>query len=152
MQLTSPIKCISDNAWMGEAYYFWYDEDNAIFWGRVAKTRTRAYEVYQSKIQSNDIFDTVFNEKHYLSWIKIIEKAAENFIKKSGMKPTLKEINDYFREKGIWSEVDGIMFQDISSNPDHYLVDEFQYKKRIQLAVYNPNIVNNFGIHFEAEC
>jgi hypothetical protein len=150
--LDKPIICKSDSAWMGEAYYFWYDENDAQFWGNVSKRRTGQYSVYSAIIISDDILDTVFNQEQYLFWIKQIEKAAKAFIKKANMKPTLKELNEYFRERDIWTEIDGILFQDISKNPVHFLVEEFQYKKRIQLAVYNDKIITTFAHHFDCHC
>lgn len=151
-QLTSAILCVKDNAWLGEAYYFWIDENDAIYWGIKSKRRSGYYEIYEARIDCSNVLDTVFNEDHYRFWIKQIEKVAQNFITKARIKPTLKEINDYFREKGIWSNLDGIMFQDISNNSDHFFVKEFQYKKRIQIAVYNYAIVSNFAFRFEGQC
>lgn len=151
-KLTAPIICTKDNAWLGDGFYFWVNEDDAVFWGNSSKKRTGEYEIYKAEINLEEILDTVFNREHYYFWIKQIEKAAKNFVKKTGMKPTLKEINDYFCDKDIWSEIGGIMFQDISSNPNHYMVKEFQYKKRIQVAIYNDKIISNFAYHFDGVC
>lgn len=151
-ELESPIKCRKDNAWLGEAYYFWENEDDAVYWGIKFKNKTGSYDIYKVDIQSNDILDTVFNKEHYNFWIKQIEKAAKFFVKKTNTKPTLKEINDYFYERNIWTELDGILFQDISNNPIHFMVREFQYKKRIQLALYNKEKITNFALHFTSEC
>jgi len=59
---------------------------------------------------------------------------------------------DFFREKGVFNDIDGVLFQDISDNPNYWIIDKFQYKKRIQLAIYNIKIMSNFAFHFEAEC
>lgn len=151
-QLTHPIICTKENAWLGEAYYFWIDEADAVFWGNTSKRRTREFEVYKAQINFDDILDTVFNKDHYFFWISQVEKAAKNFVKKTGIKPTLKEINDFFKEKGAWDGLDGIQFQDISNNPNHFFVKEFQYKKRIQVAIYNAKIIINFVTHFDDVC
>lgn len=95
-ELTEPIICIKDNAWLGVAFYFWENEDDADFWGVKFKNKTGKYDVYKAKIISDDILDTVFNREHYYFWIKQVEKAAKNFVKKTGSKPSLKEINDFF--------------------------------------------------------
>ena len=50
------------------------------------------------------------------------------------------------------NDIDGVLFQDISDNPNYWIIDKFQYKKRIQLAIYNIKIMSNFAFHFEAEC
>ncbi len=150
--LNEPILCTKNNAWLGEAYYFWEEESDAIFWGNKFKNKTGRYDVYISDISLEKVLDTVFNREHYSFWIKQIEKAAKNFIKKTNSKPTLKEINDYFIEKNIWTEVDGILFQDISQNPVHFMVKEFQYKKRIQLALYTKDKMINFALHYTGDC
>lgn len=150
-ELTEPILCIKDNAWLGVAFYFWENEDDANFWGVKFKNKTGKYDVYKAEIVSDDILDTVFNREHYYFWIKQVEKAAKNFVKKSGSKPSLKEINDFFKERNIWSKIDGILFQDISENPVHFMVKEFQYKKRIQLALYNKDKIHNFALHYTGE-
>ncbi len=149
--LSMPVFCIKDNAWLGEAFYFWESEDDANFWGVKCKNRTGKYEVYRVTIVSEDILDTVFNREHYFFWIKQVEKAARVFIKKTGKRPSLKEINDFFKERNIWSKIDGILFQDISENPIHFMVKEFQYKKRIQLALYNKEKISNFTLHYTGE-
>lgn len=149
--LKSPVPCSKDNAWLGAALYFWYDEQDAVFWGINSKRATGYYEIYSADIDCEDVLDTVFNEEHYLFWINQIKKAEKTFMM-SGAKPTLKLLNDYFLQKGIWLKFGGIMFQDISPNPQNYIVRDFQYKKRIQLAVYKPPIISNFAHHFEGKC
>ena len=151
-KLSKPIKCEKDNAWLGIGYYFWIDENDALFWGQVSKRRTGKYDVYVSEIECDDVLDTVFNEDHYRFWVKNIEKAAKIILKKTSLKPTLKEINEFFLERGVWEGVDGIMFQDISKNELHYLVQQFQYKKRIQLGLFNIKKMTNFTHHYTGDC
>ncbi|MDA3781000.1 MAG: hypothetical protein PF487_12385 [Bacteroidales bacterium] len=151
-ELTKPAFCSKENAWIGEAFYFWENEDDANFWGIKFKKKTGQYDIYTAEILTDNILDTVFNREHYYFWLKQIEKAAKYFVKRTGTKPTLKEINDFFREKQIWTEIDGILFQDISKNPVHFLVKEFQYKKRIQLALYDSEKITNFALHYTGEC
>lgn len=150
-ELTEPLFCNKDNAWLGNAYYFWENEDDANFWGIKFKNKTGKYDIYKVEIYSDDILDTVFNREHYYFWIKQVEKAAKNFIKRTGSKPSLKEINDFFKERNIWTRIDGILFQDISENPIHFMVKEFQYKKRIQLALYDKEKINTFALHYTGE-
>ncbi|MFW6224980.1 MAG: hypothetical protein ACOC4B_01805 [Bacteroidota bacterium] len=148
-KLYEPIMCTKSNAWLGEAYYFWETEDDAVFWGMKFKNKTGGFDIYKAKIPIDDnVLDTVFNRDHYYFWIKQVEKAAKHFLKKTGSKPTLKEINDFFKEKGKWDSFDGILFQDISENPVHFMVEEFQYKKRIQLALYNKSKIISFAHHY----
>ena len=160
-ELETPIMCLREDAWLGEAFYFWYDEEDAHRWGHSSKKRTGSYEVYEADIDCKDVLDTVFNEEHYIFWLKQIEKVAKKIIKSTGEKPTLKEINDYFKERATWDEVSGIMFQDLSNNHTFLLVKPikyrtktrpFVYKKRIQLAVYNLEIVENFVLLTTENC
>ncbi len=157
-KLNAPIICCRDDAWLGEAYYFWKDLEDADRWGETSKNRTGKYEIYQAEIDCENILDTVFNEEHYSFWLKQIEKAAKSLMKKTGQKPTLKEVNEYFKERAIWDEVDGILFQDLPSNENFLLIKpieyrknnkirkvSFPYRKRIQLAAYNLTIVRNFA-------
>lgn len=160
-ELISPIKCFRNDAWLGEAYYFWYDEFDAHRWGNTSKRQTGYYEVYEAKIDCEDVLDTVFNEEHYLFWLKQIEKAATKIIKSTGEKPTLKEINDYFKERAVWSDLKGIMFQDLPNNFNFLLVKPieyrtrkrpFVYKKRIQLAIYDLEIMKEFVLLTSESC
>lgn len=67
---------------LGEGYYFWYYENDAVWWGRTAKRRKGYYEVYKATINCENVLDTVFNETHYTFWLKNIEKAIEKYIKR----------------------------------------------------------------------
>ena len=151
-KITGPIMCTKDNAWLGNAYYFWEDKSDAIYWGSSSKRKTGKYEIYKAQFAELNVLDTVFNRLEYEFFVKQIEKISIKFIKTTGFKPTLKEINDYLMENNVLSEVDGILFQDISSNPHHYLVRGMQYKKRIQLALYNRNKISTFVSHYEGVC
>ena len=160
--LIEPIPCVRDDAWLGEASYFWLSEDDADMWGRKSKRATGYFEIYKSEINCELVLDTVFNEGHYYFWLDSIEKAAKAIIKKTRCKPTLKELNDYLIERGNWSEVDGIMFQDLPTNDYYSLIqpiirkenrkEYFAYKKRIQLALYNEKKILSFNLLHTKSC
>ena len=150
--LTSPVICTKDNAWLGDGYYFWDDIEDAESWGDNSKRKTGAYQIYQANINCENVLDTVFNEEHYKFWKKQIEKAAQKIAITTGSKPTIKEINAYFKERGGWGSVVGIMFQDLPQNQNFLMVFSFYYRKRIQLAVYNLEIVSNFALNKEEIC
>ncbi|MCH8494498.1 MAG: hypothetical protein LAT57_02545 [Balneolales bacterium] len=152
LDLTQPIICIRDDAWLGDGYYFWDDEDDAIRWGTSSKKRTGRYQIYTADIATDNVLNTVFNEDHYRLWLRLVEKAAKHFLKKTGLKPSIKDINDFFREKAEWDEVDGILFQDIPLNDTYTHVRSFYYRKRIQLVVYNLGIIRGFSLYSEAPC
>ncbi len=152
-RLSEPIICVRDDAWLGNGYYFWHDLDDAEQWGQKSKKKTGWYEIYDADIDCTSILDTVFNEEHYRFWLKQVEKAAKVIVKKTGLKPTIKEINAYFKDRGGWGdEVAGILFQDIPTNQTYLLVQQFYYRKRIQLAVYKLEIIANFAFLKEDKC
>lgn len=143
-KLKFPIICNRNDAWFGEAYYFWNTIDDADYWGEVSKRATGKYDVYSSTIDVEDFLNTVFNEEHYNAWVDAIEKLALKFKMELGKALSLKELNDYFREKGLYKDISGVIFQDISNNQSHYLIKGLQYKKRIQLAVFNKRCIESF--------
>ena len=114
------------------------------------KRNTGEYEVYKALIDCENVLDTVFNEEHYLFWIDKVEKAIAKLLEYDRRKLSLHELNRLFKKDGVFTGIDGIMFQDISNNSEYWISDKFQYKKRIQLAVYNRGIIKNFGFKFEA--
>ena len=141
--LVKPLECTKNKAWLGHAYYFWEDKEDAHYWGE--KSKKNKYVIYEMTLEKeSEILDTVFNREHYHFWVKIIERASKNLAKKNGKKPTLKQLNGYLKNKNVWANVDGILFQDISKNPNHYLVEGMQYKKRIQLALYKVEKIKKF--------
>jgi hypothetical protein len=150
-RLTAPMLCKKSDAWLGSGYYFWNDEVDAIHWGNNSKFFTGYYEVYSATIDCDNVLDTVFNEKHYQFWLKSIEKAAKRIAKATGKKATIKEINTYFREQANWKDVTGIMFQDLPFSND-LLVENFNYRKRIQLVAYSLQIIHNFTFLYQMEC
>lgn len=158
--LTFPIPCVRDDAWLGEAYYFWKEESDAHEWGHNSKKRTGYFEVYICEINSDNYLDTVFNEGHYYFWIKQLEKIAKKIMIKTHEKPTLKELNDYIKDKNVWPQIDYIQFQDLPINSEKALVKPIEYRhggkrkvrtvafrKRIQISVYNPEIISNFAFN-----
>jgi hypothetical protein len=146
-------ECTKDNAWLGKGYYFWKEEQDAIFWGITAKKNYKKYTVYTATIDCEDVLDTVFNEEHYDFWLRQIDKAINILAKKSGQKLTIEDINSYFIQRGGWGDkVRGIMFQDLPSNETISKVIGFFYRKRIQLAAFDKKIITNFAHHFDGDC
>ena len=82
--------------------------------------------------------------KIIIEFRKLSEKLALKFKIELGKELSLKELNDYFNLKGLYKEVDGVIFQDISQKSEHYLVSSFQYKKRIQLAIFKEKAIIDF--------
>ena len=151
-RLSLPILCTRKDAWLGNAYYFWHEEVDSIHWGNSSKRSRGVFEIYVAQIDCENVLDTVFNEEHYNFWRKQIEKAAKHISIKTGKIATLQEINKYFLEKAVWSEsIPGIMYQDLPYSSD-LLVKDLNYRKRIQIAVFDLKIINTFAHHLDMEC
>lgn len=150
--LTAPIICVKLNAWLGDAFYFWYEMKDARLWGRNFKNATGKYEIYKATIDCEDVLDTVFNEQHYTFWREQVEAVARLISDKTRKKATLKEVNLYFKQRGNWNNISGIMFQDIPENYSSTLINDFFYRKRIQLAVYKMEIISNFELDKVEKC
>ena len=162
--LTKPILCKRADAWLGTAYYFWHDNFDAKMWGKKSKTGTGWYEVYEGEIDFENVLDTVFDEKHYEWWLAQIKFSA-NEIKRlgsTGKKPTLKQLNDFFKKDPEWSKMTGILFQDVPESYDYSLIEPiktvdgkdkiFAYKKRIQLALYKTASLKKFKLALTDKC
>lgn len=103
--------------------------------------------VYRLMVDLPELYtNTFFLYPESDSFPKIIEKAAKSIARKSGEKPTIKRLNDFFREHAQWKNVAGIMMYDQPINDDYVMVKGFYYKKRIQLAVYDLDIVKDFNL------
>ena len=155
-KLTAPKKCTREDAWLGEAYYFWREYIDAEDWGYSSKRKTGNFEIYTCNLISSNYLDTVFNEEHYNFWINELRKIYKKFIDETDEKPSIKELNDYIQENKIWEEVDYIQFHDLPLGEKHSFVRPIEYKKkktiipfrkRIQIAVYNVDIISNFTLY-----
>ncbi len=151
VRLKMAEKCYKDNAWLGDAYYFWAEERDALLWGKRSKRATGYYEVYTAHIDCEDFLDTVFNQEEYQFWVRQIEKFVQQFDPKLG-KPTIKELNRWVRKKNIWKDMDGILFQDLPTKEADLLIEKFYHYKRIQAAVFNRDVINNFAFFKEGKC
>ncbi len=155
--ISAAIPTYRDDAWLGAGCYFWYDLEDAHAWGKSSKRKTGQYAVYESVIAVDKVLDTVFNEAHYLFWLRQIDKVLAEY-DKLGRKPTLKELNAYLRNKsGLKDDITGILFQDMPSNASVSGIEPIQYgkypniktryfvyRKRVQLVVYDSKIIATF--------
>lgn len=142
--------------WFGDGFYFWQDEEFALEWGRL-KCRARSnednlFEIYVAGLAldftEEDVLDTVFNQVHYEFLVNTIEKFAEAFRINTQRKPSLIEFNAFIAGKQIWRGIRAIRFQDLPSNNayDYLKVRNFFYKKRIQIAIFDPEIILTFAL------
>lgn len=155
-RLTDPIICVRRDAWLGEGFYFWDLQQDARIWGRTSKTTTGAFEIYSADLDCTDVLDTVFNEEQYSWWMNEIERVAGVLQHKSSgaSKPTKWQVYRYIHGKRIWdaAKVAGILFEDLTDNPQRSRIVDFHYKKRIQLAAFTLRIVSGFTFLLEHKC
>lgn len=148
-RLFQPVLCTRRDAWLGHAYYFWDDIYDANVWGTKSKRRTGRYEVYKGVIESENILDTVFTETGYQFFLQTINKVIEVFLNKTGRMPEIPDVCNYIMRVAKWNTVlDGVLFSD-SPNTD---IEKFNYRKRIQLALYNPKCLVSFEFLKEGLC
>ena len=148
-RLFAPVLCTRRDAWLGHGYYFWDDIKDADVWGVNSKRKTGFYEVYKGVIESENILDTVFSEKDYHFFLETINMATADCQKKTGRMPEISDICRYLMRVAKWDTVlDGVMFSD-SPTTD---IKRFNYRKRIQLALYNPNSLTSFEFVKEGRC
>lgn len=141
--LTHPILCNRKDAWLGTAYYFWADEEDAIRWGLDSKGGN--YQVYSARIISDKVLDTVFNKEHYEFFRHSLERVASNIVKKTGKKLSKSQLCEYLNERAGWkNEIDVLLFNDSPTGERELF--PIPIRKRIQAAVYKEECINEFKL------
>lgn len=153
-ELDFPIICRDSKAWLGTAYYFWLDEDFAHYWGKDFKNKTGYYSIYKCEIEDIGLLNTTFNREHYYFFLEKIESLLI-FMKEKNIKINLKELHRLLKEK-FWDKlgINGIVYDDLPNNNykknrTYSAFEPLYYKKRIQLAVFNPKLINNFELYLD---
>jgi hypothetical protein len=155
--LESPIICNDKKAWLGVGYYFWFEEQFAKYWGEDFKCeRTGFYDVYNCYVEDNQLLNMCFCEEDYFfvrnNLNKLIEKTLslnENL--------NLKQIHRLFRKNFLDKMgINGIVYDDLPNNSfkkdrTYSLIPPFYYVKRIQVVVFNKDIIHNFELYFEEQ-
>jgi len=149
--LNFPILAIGNDMWLGDGYYFWQDYEFSKWWGEEKKcnfsNKTRRYTIFKTIItfDKDEFMDTVFNEDDYYNFVKTIENFAKKYTREFHKKPTLEEFNDFIEDFGVWEEIKVIRFQDLPQNNNLLKVNNYYYKKRVQLRVNEPEKITNFA-------
>jgi len=154
--LNFPVLCSDSKAWLGNAYYFWLNLDFAKYWGMDMKRLTSKYDVYIAHIQLDNFLNTTFNEVHYELWIDSVEEVIK-MLDKENKNITLKAAHRFLMDK-FWKPlgINGIIYDDLPHNNynkkrTHSLLDPLYYKKRIQVAVFNTELIHNFELELERQ-
>ena len=62
--LDKPIKCNKDNAWLGQAYYFWENEDDAVFCGSTDdKLTDQGWQQMVKALENKNDWDLIVSSK-----------------------------------------------------------------------------------------
>lgn len=155
--LDEPILCKYYEAWLGHGYYFWTELEFAKFWGEdFKKGQTGYYDIYIAHIENSNLLDTVFNREGYEYFVSILELTI-NKIKEYDSSVTLAKVHRFLRDE-VWGKegITGIIFDDKPSNPSnknrtYSAINPLYYKKRVQVGVFDKNIIYNFEIHLEEQ-
>ncbi len=153
--LASPIKCRTNDAWLGVGYYFWTEETMAHYWGADRKMQTGSYDVYTAYLNTEKCLNAVFNEEHYFFFQSKIDETIE-YLKENGLSYKLQAVHRFLKEE-IWpdAEVEGIIFDDIPRNSGEFRIysqiHPFYYKKRIQVVLFDLKNVVRFALYLEAQ-
>ena len=141
--LTKPLLCSRKNAWLGTAYYFWGEEEDAIRWGYDSKGGS--FQVYSARIESEKVLDTVFDKEHYEFFKQALERLASKIVKKTGRKLSKSLLCEYLNERAAWKkEIDVLIVND---NPQgEREIFPIPIRKRIQAAVYNEDCIHEFQL------
>lgn len=148
--LKFPILAEGIDQWLGDGYYFWQDYEFSTWWGRAKKcslkNKSRQFSIFQATLEFDEdsFIDTVFSQEDYYNFVEKIEAFAKKYSKKFRKKPSLEEFNDFIIDFDLWQEIKVIRFQDLPENNDLVSVNDFYYKKRIQIRVNDPEIITTF--------
>lgn len=112
-ELTEPLRCEEDNAWLGKGYYFWLEEKFAHYWGQDSKDATGQYDIYTAWIEYDNLIDATFDEDGYYFWKDRIEATIEK-LKDLGFDLELKKVHQFLIDN-VWSKynIKGIIFDDL---------------------------------------
>lgn len=156
--LEFPIKCTDEKAWLGPGFYFWFDELFAIYWGHDFKKKTGYFDVYTAHVEDNRLLNASFSEKDYFFLKNNIDKLIAR-LRSEGLDFNLKEVHRLLKEE-FWSKmgINGIIYDDLPVNNykksrTYSLIEPLYYVKRIQVVVFNPDIIHSFEEHLiEQKC
>ncbi|EIJ44122.1 hypothetical protein BegalDRAFT_3303 [Beggiatoa alba B18LD] len=150
-KLSMPLKCRRSDAWLGEGFYFWLEEEFAHYWG--SDSKKPIYCIYKGYLLDKNILDATFSSKGYFLFVQHIDKAIEHIKRTYGRSPSLAEVHAYLADK-IWHglNIKGIIYDDLPKNSRsgeriYSEIKPLYYKKRIQLVLFDLDILEKFEIY-----
>lgn len=157
-ELSDPIICKGDDAWLGVGYYFWVEEEFSIYWGEDKKRggKSGCYDVYKALLEEDRIINAVFSEEGYYYFRDSIEKAIRH-LKSLGKDFSLEKVHRWLADE-MWTQINiqGIMYDDIPKNPKYKNrvyseIEPLYYKKRIQIVMFDLKNIHTFALHLEEQ-
>lgn len=143
--LTKPILCRRKDAWLGTAYYFWAEVEDAIRWGYDSKEGI--FQVYSARIVSDKVLDTVFDRDQYEFFINALERVAAVVVKKTGRRLSKRLLCEYLNERAQWkNEIEVLIVNDNPAGDRE--IFPIPIRKRIQAAVYKESCIHDFKLNF----
>lgn len=151
-ELSIPIKCTRSDAWLGEGFYFWLEEEFAHYWG--CDSKKPIYCIYKGYLLDKNILNATFSSKGYSLFVKEIEKAIACIKKHTPAHPiSLAQVNRYLTDR-IWPKlgIKGIIYDDLPQNPrlgtrTYSEIKPLYYKKRVQLVLFDLSTLERFEVY-----
>ncbi|MDD4698439.1 MAG: hypothetical protein PHR52_13000 [Fermentimonas sp.] len=147
----APFKCIRNDAWLGDGYYFWDTFiENAHWWGKKVKPGGYVILEYQCDSNSNKLFDLQGNMNHVSQFKEIVELlrkqrllnekttvpwVIEYLKKKTDFATIYEAIRIYGHYSKSYSTTVKMLF---SKNKSHYL----ELTPAVQLCLFDKKSLN----------
>lgn len=143
-KLTKPLKCVRNDAWLGEGYYFWEDYEFAVNWG--VDSKNNDYDIYTSELDITYVIDSEYSREGRRFFEGCIEKVL-CVLDKSGKEYSLKTIHKLLK-KMFWDKlgVKGLIFADIPRSSKYGKAKPLFYKKRVQIVMFSLEDIHDFRL------
>lgn len=154
-----PYKCIRSDAWLGCGYYFWYYQQFAHWWGKVAKwdlNKGSGYFICSilCDLSPNHTLDLAFDPDMIEDFATIVENYIEEFINNQRtVKPSDLTSRAIFEDISNWydTEIKAVMLKTDGAVGEEYSnilprIKFGNYKAHysvypeVQICVINPDI------------
>ncbi len=101
VQDCGPFRCRTDNAWLGEGYYFWeYFIELAHFWGQNCRYSNYIICEATANLNDNNCYDLVDNFNHIQDFKNIFQLMTDEGLVNE--KTTVRRIISFMQAKGLF--------------------------------------------------
>lgn len=139
--LLEPVKCTSKDAWLGEGFYFWKDEQEADNWG--IQYKKPKYQVYSASLDMSN----VLNAYSYIEGLEFWEEKVNLVLDKlssEGKRYTANEVNTLLYDL-FWSKLNitGII---IADKPKRKYLPPVFNRRRAQVVMFSLATITEFKL------